>query len=217
VNRRARLNECRLYFICGERPGGRPLQAVLPAALAGGVDIFQLRMKQADDSAIVQTAAIARAACAETGALFILNDRPDLVAATGADGVHVGQDDAAIGAARAALGEELLIGVSTHAPAQLDAAIANGADYAGAGPVYETPTKPGRAAVGLDYVRYAAAQSSIPFFAIGGLDGDDAAAAVSAGATRLAVVRAIAQAADPEAAASALRAVVETKAFSGAS
>jgi thiamine-phosphate pyrophosphorylase len=203
TDRRARLDRARLYLVTGARPGGRPLADVLPAALRGGVDVFQLRMKAADDDAILAAAAIARAACTAAGALFILNDRPDLAAAVDADGVHVGQDDLPVARARVLAGPLRLVGQSTHTPAQVDAGVA--ADYIGVGPVHATPTKPGRPAVGLDLVAHAAAHARLPWFAIGGVAPDTLGAALAAGARRVAVVRAIAEAADPEAAARALR------------
>jgi thiamine-phosphate pyrophosphorylase len=210
--RRARLDGARLYLVCDANPGGRPLAHVLPAALRGGVDVFQLRMKDADDAAILAAAAVARAACTAAGALFVLNDRPDLVAAAGADGVHVGQDDVAVGEARALIGGDRLVGQSTHSPEQVDAGDA--ADYIGVGPLHSTPTKPGRAAVGLALVEYAAAHAAVPWFAIGGLAPDTIEPALAAGARRIAVVRAIAEAADPEAAARALRELVCTAVIS---
>jgi thiamine-phosphate pyrophosphorylase len=210
MDRRARLRRTRLYFICDDMPGGRPLADVLPRALAGGVDLFQLRIKDQDDDAVVGVARQAREACDAAGALFVLNDRPELVQSTGADGVHVGQDDVAVARAREIVGPERLVGVSTHAPDQLAAAVAAGADYAGVGPVMETPTKPGRAAVGFEYVRHAAKQSQIPFFAIGGIDIAAVSAVAAAGSHRIAVVRAIAEAQDPEVAARALRTALET-------
>ena len=205
--RRARLAEARLYLVCDAAPGGRPLADVLVPALRGGVDLFQLRMKDAGDDELLAAAAVARAACAAAGALFVLNDRPDLVAAAGADGAHVGQDDLSIARARELAGADRLIGQSTHSPAQVDAAA--GADYLGVGPVHATPTKPGRPAVGTDLVAYAAAHATVPFFAIGGLDATTVGAALDAGATRVAIVRAIAEADDPEAAARGLRATLE--------
>ncbi|MGZ4295094.1 MAG: thiamine phosphate synthase, partial [Solirubrobacteraceae bacterium] len=132
------------------------------------------------------------------------------VAEAGADGVHVGQDDMAVAQARRLVGPERVIGLSTHSPAQVDAAGADpDVDYIGVGPVHSTPTKPGRDAVGLDLVRYAAVNAAMPFFAIGGIDADNAAAVRAAGAARIAVVRAITDAADPEAAARALRSASE--------
>jgi thiamine-phosphate pyrophosphorylase len=203
TDRRARLDRSRLYLVSGAAPGGRPLADVLPAALRGGVDVFQLRAKDATDEEILGAARVAAAACAAAGALFILNDRPDLVAAAGADGAHVGQDDVTVARARELVGPDALLGLSTHSPAQVDAAA--GVDYIGVGPVHATPTKPGRPAVGLDLVAYAAAHARVPWFAIGGVAPDTIAPALAAGARRVAVVRAIAEAADPEAAARALR------------
>jgi thiamine-phosphate pyrophosphorylase len=142
------------------------------------------------------------------GALFVLNDRPDLVAAAGADGVHVGQDDAPIAKARAAVGPDRLVGLSTHSPDQVDAAGAKPVDYIGVGPVYATPTKPGRPAVGLELVRYAAEHATVPFFAIGGISPANVDAVRDAGAKRIAVVRALTEAADPARAARALRTAI---------
>ena len=207
MQRRARLGWARLYLVCGLRPGGRELGDVLRAALRGGVDVFQLRDKEADDDALVAGAAEARALCDEFEALFVLNDRPSLVAQTGADGCHLGQDDMPIAEARALAGDEVLLGLSTHTPEQVDAA--HGADYLGVGPVHATPTKPGRPAVGLDLVAHAAAHAPAPWFAIGGIAPENAGAVVSAGARRVAVVRAIAEAPDPEGAAAALRAPLD--------
>jgi len=205
--RRARLAAARLYFIADERPGGRPLADVLPAALAGGVDVFQLRMKDVPDAAILAAAEVARGACEQAGALFVLNDRPDLAAQCDADGVHVGQDDLPLDRARQAVGPQRLVGRSTHAPADIDADA--DADYLGVGPLHATPTKPGRRPVGLDLVRYAAAHARPPFFAIGGIDTATIGAALEAGARRVAVVRALAEADDPQRAARTLRAAIE--------
>jgi thiamine-phosphate pyrophosphorylase len=134
--------------------------------------------------------------------MFFINDRPDLVEPIGADGVHVGQDDGTPAQARAAVGPDRIVGRSTHAPAQADAADADpDVDYLAVGPVHATPTKPGRPAAGLEYVKYAASTVSKPWFAIGGLDTKTLPAALQAGATRAVVVRAITEATDPEAAA----------------
>ncbi len=203
MDRRARLSTASLYFIADAQPGGRPLADVLGPALEGGVDLFQLRDKTASDEEILAAAAVARELCAAAGALFFVNDRPELAAAADADGVHVGQDDASVAAARAIVGPDRLIGQSTHAPEQIDAAVE--ADLIGVGPIHATPTKLGRPSVGLGLVRYAAAHARQPWFAIGGLDTTNVPAAVDAGASRIAVVRAIADAADPRAAAADLR------------
>ena len=207
-SRRERLRRARLYFVTDVQPG---LEELLAAALSGGVDMVQLRDKEADDSALVEAASVFRRLCDEHGALFWLNDRPDLVEACGADGVHVGQDDMPVAAARAAVGPGVLLGLSTHSPAQLDAALAEGvADQLSVGPVWETPTKEGRPAAGIEYVRHAAdVAGSYPWFAIGGIDRDNVRQVIEAGASRVVVVRAIRDAADPRAAASALRAALE--------
>ncbi len=211
TSRRERLvDRARLYLVAGARPGGRPLADVLAPALAGGVDVFQLREKDASDDELLAAAAVARELCANAGALFILNDRPDLVARAGADGAHVGQDDMPIARARELAGPDALIGRSTHDPGQVDGAHADGADYLGVGPVHATPTKPGRPAVGLDLVAYAAGSATRPWFAIGGIDAATIGSVTAAGAARAAVVRAITDAANPQAVASALRAALET-------
>lgn len=201
-DRRARLERAHLYFICDSAS----LERALEPALRGGADLFQLRDKRAPDDELLRTAERARALCAAHGALFVVNDRPDLAVAAGADGVHVGQDDMAVAAARAIVGDDLLVGLSTHSPAQIDTAA--GADYLGVGPVHATPTKAGRPAVGAELVRHAAARATVPFFAIGGIDAQTLPAVVAAGATRVSVVRAICDAPDPEAAARALRAAL---------
>jgi thiamine-phosphate pyrophosphorylase len=209
ADRRARLAAARLYLVCDRRPGGRPLRDVLARALAGGVDLFQLRDKDATDGELLAAAVVARSLCDEAGALLVLNDRPDLAVAAGADGVHVGQDDAPVAAARAAVGGDRLVGLSTHGPEQTDAATALDVDYLAVGPVHATPTKPGRPAIGLDPVRHAARTVAVPWFAIGGIDRTTIRAVAQAGAARVVVVRAIAEAPDPEAAARELRTALE--------
>ena len=194
---RERLADARLYLVCDARP-----RAFLDAALRGGADLIQLRDKSLSDDELIEAAKTFRAAADAHGALFILNDRPDLVEACDADGVHVGQDDGTPVQARAAVGPGRIVGRSTHAPAQADAADADpDVDYMAVGPVHATPTKPGRPAVGLEYVKYAASTVSKPWFAIGGLDRHTLPAAIVAGAQRAVVVRAITDAADPEQAA----------------
>ena len=203
-SRRERLRRARLYFVTDVRPG---LEELLAAALAGGVDMVQLRDKMASDAELIRAAVVFRRVCDEHGALFWLNDRPDLAVACAADGVHVGQDDLAPAAARQLAGRGVLIGLSTHSPSQLDAALATGgADQLSVGPVWQTPTKEGRPAAGLDYVRYAAAVAGDrPWFAIGGIELDNVREVIAAGASRIVVVRAIRDAPDPHAAAAALR------------
>lgn len=171
---------------------------VLRAAVAGGVDVIQLRDHALDDDGIRRAAG----AFQGLGVPWLLNDRPDLAAELGADGVHLGQED---GDPPAGFGG--LVGRSTHAPEQ--ALAVRGADYLSVGPVWPTPTKPGRPAAGLGYVRWAAEHLETPWFAIGGVDTETVHAVVAAGATRVVVVRAILDAADPEAAARTLRAALD--------
>ena len=201
--RRERLEQARLYLALGLSV---ETERIVREALAGGVDVVQLREKAAADEQIVLAGRRLRALCEAHDALFVLNDRPDLAVVCGADGVHVGQEDVPVAEARAVVGPELLIGLSTHSREQLEAA--SGADYVSAGPVWETPTKEGRMAVGLELVRFAAELAHVPFFAIGGIDETNVAEVVAAGATRIAVVRAIRDATDPEAAARMLRAAL---------
>jgi thiamine-phosphate pyrophosphorylase len=197
---RERLATAGLYLVCDARP-----LEWLRAALRGGVDLVQLRDKTLDSAGLVAAAGAFREAASEAGALFVVNDRPDLVAACDADGVHVGQDDPAPAQARALVGADRIVGRSTHAPAQADAAAADpDVDYLAVGPVHATPTKPGRPAAGLEYVEYAARTVTKPWFAIGGLDAGNVDAVVARGAQRIVVVRAITEATDPEAAARAL-------------
>jgi thiamine-phosphate pyrophosphorylase len=194
-----------VYFVTGAETDER----VLDEALAGGVDVLQLREKEASDEEILAAAAHFRRLCDEHGALFVLNDRADLAVAAGADGVHVGQDDEQVAAVRARLGEGIAIGLSTHSPEQLASGLEGGADYVCVGPVFATPTKPDYPAVGLELVREAAAVADRPWFAIGGIDGTNVRDVAAAGARRIAVVRAIRDAPDPRAAAAGLRAALE--------
>lgn len=205
MNRHERLRSARLYLVCAE-----VTDDFLATVLGSGVDILQLRMKDAGDDAIVAAGQRFARAAAAHGALFILNDRPDLVAAARADGVHVGQDDMAVSEARAIVGPDRLIGLSTHSPAQVDAAADLDVDYIGVGPVHATPTKPGRPAVGLELVGYAAEHAGVPFFAIGGISPENVEAVRAAGASRIAVVRALTDASDPARAARQLRDGIST-------
>lgn len=198
------MRDARLYLVTGVIEPAR-----LRAALDGGVDVVQLRMKDAADADVLREAAWMRELCAQADAPFLLNDRPDLARQADADGVHVGQEDAPAEDVRAAFGPQAIVGLSTHAPAQL-AAAPPAADYVAVGPVFATPTKPGRPAAGVAYVRHAAAHAPAarPWFAIGGIDAGNVAALVDAGARRVAVVRAITEADDPAAAAATLAAAL---------
>lgn len=196
------LEERRLYLVTGVRPD---LADFLAAAVAGGVDCVQVRERTLSDRELVRALELARAVTRELGVPLVVNDRPDLAVLVGADLVHLGQDDLPVELA-ARLG--CPAGLSTHTPAEIDAT-PPAAAYIGVGPVHATPTKPGRPAVGLELVRYAAGHARVPWFAIGGIDETNVDALVAAGATRIAVVRAIGDAPDPEGAARALRAVLE--------
>ena len=214
AERRARLAAARLYLVCGglsERssPGGRELSDLLPAAVAGGVQVVQVREKHLGDEELVAVAEAARALCERLGALLIVNDRPAVALQVGADGVHVGQEDIPVAEVRQLVGADVLIGLSTHARGEIDSEQAALADYIGVGPVHETPTKPGRPAVGLELIRYAAEHSRVPFFAIGGLHAGNLGEAIDAGARRAVVLRAIAEAEDPKSAAGALRELLD--------
>jgi thiamine-phosphate pyrophosphorylase len=212
--RSARLVESRLYFVCEGRPDGRDPGPLLDAALRGGVDIVQLREKAprtADEMA--ELARPFRRSADVHGALFILNDRPELTQACGADGVHVGQDDAPVAEARAQAGPGSLVGLSTHSPDQLTAPCdADGddrPDQLSVGPVWETPTKEGRPGTGVGLIEHAAREATIPWFAIGGINVQNVPQVVAAGAQRIVVVRAVRDAQDPEEAARVLREALE--------
>jgi thiamine-phosphate pyrophosphorylase len=212
AERLARLEAARLYLVI-DAPAA---PSVVPAALEGGVDIVQLREKHASDEEIVRVAGEVLALCEEHDALFVLNDRPDLAGMCGAHGVHVGQDDEPVESVRATVGDGTIVGVSTHSRDQIEAAERSSADYFAVGPVWETPTKAGRPAVGLDLVRHAAFRApEKPWFAIGGIDGSRAVQVVKAGARRIVVVRAIRDAGDPRAVAEALRGVLEREPVGG--
>ena len=190
------LADRKLYLVT---PVRSDLIEFLAAAIRGGVDIVQIRERGVPDGNLLELLSRARALATTLGVPFGVNDRPDLAVLAGADFVHLGQDDIPVEAARSF---GLPVGLSTHAPEEIDAARA---DYIGVGPVYATPTKEGRTPVGLELVRYAAANARAPWFAIGGIDASNVADVVAAGARRIAVVRAIGQADDPERAAAVLR------------
>jgi thiamine-phosphate pyrophosphorylase len=216
---RAALADAHVYFVCEARPHGEEPRPLLDAALRGGVDLIQLRESELSDAELVRAARPFREAADEHGALFILNDRPDLVAACEADGVHVGQGDMAVAAAREAAGPGALVGLSTHSEEQVTAAYtAQGdarPDQISVGPVWETPTKEGRPGTGLGLIEFAAANATLPWFAIGGIDTANVAEVVAAGGGRIVVVRAIRDAEDPQAAARELREAVEAGARVG--
>jgi thiamine-phosphate pyrophosphorylase len=196
------LEGCRLYLCTADRPD---VQRLVAAAIAGGVDVVQLRDKHLEARSLLGRAALVRQVCADTGVPFILNDRPDLALEAGADGVHVGQDDVSPRTARRILGDEAVIGLSTHSPDDLRASLGEPVDYVSAGPVTATPTKPGRPGVGLAYVRHAVTHAGRPVWVTGGASPATVAGIVGAGARHVVVVRWISQATDPEGAARQLR------------
>ena len=191
----------RLYLCTPDRPD---LAGFLAACIRGGVDIVQLRDKHLEARPLLARAAVAAGVCRDAGVPFILNDRPDLALEAGADGVHVGQDDAPPALARRLLGPDAIVGYSTHAEAELDASVAEPVDYVSAGPVTETPTKPGRPGTGAAYVAYAQTRAGRPVFVTGGVTPMTLPPLIEAGARRFVVVRWLTEAADPEANARAL-------------
>jgi thiamine-phosphate pyrophosphorylase len=203
---RLTLGDRRLYLCTADRDD---LEGFLARCIEGGVDVVQLRDKALDDPGIVRRAVLAQGLCASYGVPFILNDRPDLAAEAGADGVHVGQDDIAAAEARRIVGQDRIVGLSTHAPEQLEVALSEPVDYVSAGPVVPTPTKPGRPGTGLPYVSQAArlctaATPPMPFFVTGNARPDTVGAMVEAGARRFVVVRWLTESDDPLAGARAL-------------
>lgn len=200
-SKRERLESVRIYLITDAEPRVRPIETFLREAVAGGAGMVQLREKSMSDGALLEVARSCAAVCRELEVPFIVNDRLDIALASGADGVHLGQDDLPVETARHLGGEDLIIGLSTHSPEQINAAGLSSADYIGVGPIHATPTKEGRTPVGTELVRYAAQHATQPFFAIGGLDPANVSAVLDAGATGVSVLRWIAQAADPRTAA----------------
>jgi thiamine-phosphate pyrophosphorylase len=221
----------RLYLCTDARRGRGDFADFVDAAFAGGVDIIQLRDKSLEAAEELEQLEVLRQAARRHNRLWAVNDRADIAAISGAPVFHIGQKDIPAAAARTFLGNDAVIGLSTHSPAQVDAALAsasgsNGLGYFCVGPVWATPTKPGRAAVGLELVHYAAdavrraeapAESDVegqvadgvPWFAIGGIDLDNVEQVVAAGARRIVVVRAITEADDPAGAARALLAALD--------
>ena len=205
MDRRARLASAKLYLCTPDRPD---LPQFLDAVLAGGVDVVQLREKGVEARRELELLAVVRAAAERYDALWSVNDRADVAYASGADVLHLGQGDLPVPAARVLLGPDVLLGRSTHDAAQVAAAaVEPSVDYFCVGPTWPTPTKPGRAAPGLELTRYAAeCRTDRPWFAIGGIDLGNLGQVLAAGATRVVVVRALTEAADPRGAAEALKA-----------
>ena len=207
------MSNCRLYLVSPPKLSATNFATPLREALAGGdVASFQLRLKDVEDDAIRRAADFLRPIVQAHGAAFILNDRPDLALEAGADGVHVGQDDAPVALARRILGADAIIGLSTHGPVDLAAATGDGGPdvtYISAGPVEPTPTKPGRPGTGLDYLTLATATATFPVFVTGGVTPGRIPTLAGAGARHFVVVRYLTEAADPRQAARALRNAID--------
>jgi thiamine-phosphate diphosphorylase len=202
--RRQRLEWARLYFVCDGRPHEQDPEKIVRAALSGGAGMVELRDRDLPKGAIDRSGQTFRRIADTYSALFIVNDDPYLARELDADGVHVGQDDMDPSEARAILGPDAIIGLSTHSTEQIEAAAATPVDYISVGPIWETPTKEGRPATGLELIRAASELAPVPWFAIGGIDPGNVEQVRAAGAERICVVRAIRDAADPRAAALAL-------------
>jgi thiamine-phosphate pyrophosphorylase len=200
-NRLQQLQQAKLYLVTTQVDR---LDETVEAALKGGVRLVQYRDKDAEDPVRLERAMGLRSLCHQYNALFIVNDRVDLALAVDADGVHLGQQDLPVAIARQLIGSNRIVGRSTTNPEELARALEEGVDYIGVGPVYATPTKTDKAVAGLDYVRYAAIHSTLPWFAIGGIDEQNLAEVVAVGAERVAIVRAIMKAEDPARAAQRL-------------
>ncbi len=196
----------RLYLCTPDRPD---LAEFLSACIAGGVDVVQLRDKDLEARPLLQRARLAAAVCREHGVPFVLNDRPDLALEVGADGVHVGQDDAPVSLARRILGPDAIVGLSTHSESDLAVAVGEDVSYLSAGPVEATPTKPGREGTGVDYVTLASARSSVPVFVTGGVTPQRIPALAAAGVRHFVVVRYLTRAPDARTAARALREAID--------
>lgn len=202
--------DARLYLVAPARIEAGPLVDLVDELVAAGVDLIQLREKEMEARDLLRIGEPLQEECSSAGIPFILNDRPDVALALGADGVHVGQNDLPVDAVRRIFPTGI-VGLSTHAPHEVDGSLAaDGLDYIAVGPVHETPTKPGRPAAGLELVRYAATHVDLPWFAIGGLDHSNLEAAMEAGARRAVVVRAVTEASDPVAAAARLKEMLLT-------
>jgi thiamine-phosphate pyrophosphorylase len=201
--------DARLYLVAPATLRAGPLAGLVPDLSPAGVGLIQLREKDMEAGDLLRVGGPVADACRDAGVSFVVNDRPDVALALDA-GVHLGQNDVPVAVARRILGGAI-IGVSTHSRGEIDDALAatEPIDYIAVGPVYETPTKPGRPAVGLELVRYAAQHAMLPWFAIGGIDSTNIAGVIDAGARRIVVVRAITEAPDPVAAAAELSAQLD--------
>ena len=200
------LSGRRLYLCTPDRPD---LADFVSACIAGGVDVVQLRDKQLEARPLLDRARLLGEVCRAHDVPFVLNDRPDLALEAGADGVHVGQDDAPAALARRILGPDAIVGLSTHGPDDLAAAASEDVSYISAGPVEPTPTKPGRPGTGRAYAGEASRRAAVPVFVTGGVTPERIPALAAAGVRHFVVVRYLTEATDAEAAARALRAAID--------
>ena len=207
--RRQRLQWARLYFVCDARPHDHDPEPLVRSALSEGVGLVELRDREHPRRAIERSGQTFRRLADTYSALFIVNDDPHLAVELRADGVHIGQDDLDPAEARAVVGPDAIVGLSTHSRDQIVAAAEEPVDYISVGPIWETPTKEGRPATGLELIGTAAEVASVPWFAIGGIDTGNVQQVVDAGAERICVVRAIRDAEDPGAAAATLFGAVD--------
>jgi thiamine-phosphate pyrophosphorylase len=196
----------RLYLCVGVR---NDMATFLPAVLRGGVDVVQLREKELGSEQQLATARIMAPICREFGVPFVMNDSPELAADAGADGVHVGQDDVSVAHCREILGDDAIVGLSTHSPEEFSDALPQDATYFSAGPIEPTPTKLGRPGTGLVYAVESQARSSKPVFVTGGVNEHNVANLVAAGLRHFVIVRALTKAPDPEDAARRLRSALD--------
>lgn len=208
---RDRLADAQLCVLVTDSLCRASLIGTVKEAALGGAQIIQLREKDVDDRTLLQRARDVREVTRSTGMLFIVNDRPDIARLVDADGVHLGQDDLPVQEARRLLGPDALIGVSTHNIDQVRRAVLEGASYIGIGPTFPSQTKDFTALAGLEFIRQAVAETSLPAFAIGGVRLDNVAQVRAAGATRIAVSAAVCAADDPRAVARRLRAAIDVR------
>ncbi|MEW6447138.1 MAG: thiamine phosphate synthase [Bacillota bacterium] len=204
------LNKLRLYVIVGtSHTGRRPVPEVAREAIRGGAGLIQLREKKLPAKSFLELARLLREVTNEAGVPLIINDRVEIAAASGADGVHLGQEDLPVSEARRILGDHAIIGVSTHSVAEAVAAEQDGADYIGVGPVFATATKPGLEPKGLPLLTAVIQAVQIPVVAIGGINPENVASVVEAGANRVAVISAVAGAPDVAGSASLMLKILE--------
>ena len=201
------MSQRRLYLCVAHR---EDMALFLPSVLRGGVDVVQLREKDLPIDRQITPARLMLSICRDFDVPFIVNDSPELALEVGADGVHVGQEDVSVAACRALLGDDAIIGLSTHSREEFDAALPQPATYFSAGPLVPTPTKPGRSGTGLAYALECQARSDRPVYVTGGVSADNIGSLVEAGLRHFVVVRSLTEATDPETSARAIRGALDS-------